>query len=81
MSLSARPAPRLILFAVFAATLAVLPPTGLVYPYFIMQAMCFALFASAFNLLIGYAGCSPSATRCFLALAAMSPRIWRRPAS
>ena len=27
-----------------------------VYPVFLMQAMCFALFASAFNLLIGYGG-------------------------
>ena len=26
------------------------------YPLFVMQAMCFALFACAFNLLIGYAG-------------------------
>ena len=36
--------------------LAILPPTGLVYPYFMMQALCFALFACAFNLLIGYVG-------------------------
>ena len=34
---------------------AALPFTG-VYPYFIMQALCFALFACAFNLLIGYGG-------------------------
>ena len=27
-----------------------------VYPVFLMQAMCFALFASAFNLLLGYGG-------------------------
>ena len=26
------------------------------YPLFLMQAMCFALFACAFNLLIGYVG-------------------------
>jgi len=26
------------------------------YPLFVMQAMCFALFACAFNLLIGYVG-------------------------
>src|ERR1700756_567798 len=26
------------------------------YPVFLMQALCFALFASAFNLLIGYVG-------------------------
>ena len=27
-----------------------------IYPLFLMQAMCFALFACAFNLLIGYVG-------------------------
>src|SRR5579875_2597767 len=26
------------------------------YPVFLMQALCFALFACAFNLLVGYAG-------------------------
>src|SRR5690606_12775073 len=35
--------------------LAIVPLTGL-YPYFVMQALCFALFACAFNLLIGYGG-------------------------
>ena len=43
-------------FVAMALILALLPPTGLVYPYFVMQALCFALFACAFNLLIGYAG-------------------------
>jgi branched-chain amino acid transport system permease protein len=37
------------------AVLLVLAPF-LLYPVFLMQALCFALFASAFNLLIGYAG-------------------------
>lgn len=45
-----------IAFVAMAAVLAVLPATGLVYPHFLMQALCFALFACAFNLLIGYAG-------------------------
>ena len=27
-----------------------------VYPVFLMKALCFALFASAFNLLLGYVG-------------------------
>ena len=27
-----------------------------IYPMFVMQALCFALFACAFNLLIGYGG-------------------------
>ena len=29
---------------------------ALVYPVFLMKALCFALFACAFNLLIGYGG-------------------------
>lgn len=41
-------------FFAMAALLA-LAPFG-IYPFFLMQAMCFALFACAFNLLIGYVG-------------------------
>ena len=43
-----------VAFALMVATLCVLPL--LMYPYFVMQALCFALFACAFNLLIGYVG-------------------------
>ena len=43
-------------FVAMAIVLAVLPATELVYPFFLMQAMCFALFACAFNLLAGGAG-------------------------
>jgi branched-chain amino acid transport system permease protein len=39
-----------------AFVLTILPVTGAVYPYFLMQALCLALFACAFNLLIGYVG-------------------------
>src|SRR3954452_11141857 len=46
---------EMILFVVMAAVLAIVPFTG-VYPFFVMQALCFALFACAFNLLIGYSG-------------------------
>jgi branched-chain amino acid transport system permease protein len=46
---------EMILFVVMAAGLAIVPLTG-IYPYFVMQALCFALFACAFNLLIGYSG-------------------------
>jgi branched-chain amino acid transport system permease protein len=38
-----------------AVLLAAVPFTG-IYPYFVMQALCFSLFACAFNLLIGYSG-------------------------
>jgi len=37
------------------ALLLIVPFTGL-YPFFVMQALCFALLACAFNLLIGYGG-------------------------
>jgi len=40
---------------VMAVALALAPWLGL-YPVFVMKALCFALFACAFNLLIGYAG-------------------------
>src|SRR6201987_2143440 len=46
---------EMIVFAVMAVLLAVVPFTGL-YPFFVMQALCFALLACAFNLLIGYGG-------------------------
>jgi len=43
-----------IAFIVMTALLLVAP--FVFYPVFLMQALCFALFACAFNLLIGYAG-------------------------
>lgn len=46
---------EVVAFAIMAAALIAVPFTG-IYPYFVMQALCFALFACAFNLLIGYGG-------------------------
>src|ERR1700710_1947776 len=46
---------EMIVFAVMAVLLASVPFTG-IYPFFVMQALCFALLACAFNLLIGYDG-------------------------
>ena len=46
---------EMIVFAVMAVLLAMVPMTG-IYPFFVMQALCFALLACAFNLLIGYGG-------------------------
>jgi len=43
-----------VAFVVMVAALVVAP--FVTYPLFLMQAMCFALFACAFNLLIGYVG-------------------------
>jgi branched-chain amino acid transport system permease protein len=58
---NAIPSPRrtvkdeMVAFAIMTALLLVVPLTG-VYPFFVMQALCFALLACAFNLLIGYGG-------------------------
>ncbi len=44
-------------FGIIALVLALaLVPLTEIYPYFVMQALCFSLVASAFSLLIGYAG-------------------------
>jgi branched-chain amino acid transport system permease protein len=51
------PASIKIAFAVMVAVLVLAPlPPFQVYPVFLMKALCFALFACAFNLLIGYGG-------------------------
>ena len=51
------PASIKIAFAVLVAVLVMAPlPPFEVYPVFLMKALCFALFACAFNLLIGYGG-------------------------
>ena len=44
-----------IAFVLMTAAFIVAPYAG-VYPVFLMKALCFALFACAFNLLIGYVG-------------------------
>ena len=46
---------EMIAFAIMTGLLLCVPLTGL-YPFFVMQALCFALLACAFNLLIGYGG-------------------------
>src|SRR5438093_129854 len=45
---------ELIAFIIMAAVLVIAP--AFAYPVFLMKALCFALFACAFNLLIGYVG-------------------------
>jgi branched-chain amino acid transport system permease protein len=45
----------LVATAVMAGLLAIAPFVG-VYPVFVMKALCFAIFACAFNLLIGFGG-------------------------
>src|SRR5678816_4938903 len=46
---------EMIVFVIMALLLAAVPFTE-IYPFFVMQALCFALLACAFNLLIGYGG-------------------------
>ena len=46
---------EMIVFGIMAILLLAVPFTSL-YPYFVMQGLCFALLACAFNLLIGYGG-------------------------
>src|SRR3954463_14325687 len=46
---------EMIVFAAMAVLLGLVPLTG-IYPFFVMQGLCFALLACAFNLLIGYGG-------------------------
>src|ERR1700733_14722862 len=46
---------EMIAFGIMTLLLAVVPFTG-IYPFFVMQALCFVLLACAFNLLIGYGG-------------------------
>jgi branched-chain amino acid transport system permease protein len=46
---------EMIALAILTVLLLIVPLTGL-YPFFVMQGLCFALLACAFNLLIGYGG-------------------------
>ncbi|WLE60990.1 branched-chain amino acid ABC transporter permease [Burkholderia plantarii] len=59
---------RSVLYGLLLAGLAVAPFVG-VYPLFVMKVMCFALFAAAFNLLIGYTGLLSFGHAMFLATA------------
>jgi branched-chain amino acid transport system permease protein len=73
---------EMIVFAVMAAMLAMVPFTG-VYPFFVMQALCFALLACAFNLLIGYGGLLSFGHAMFLGTAgyvtAHALKVWAVP--
>ena len=65
--------------AVMAALLAVAPFVG-VYPVFLMKALCFALFACAFNLLLGFGGLLSFGHAMFLGTAgyvcAHAAKVW-----
>jgi branched-chain amino acid transport system permease protein len=56
---------------------------ALIYPVFLMKALCFALFACAFNLLIGYGGLLSFGHAMFLGMAgylsAHAAKVWGFP--
>src|SRR6266581_4926795 len=70
---------EMIVFVVMAALLAIVPLSG-IYPFFVMQALCFALLACAFNLLIGYGGLLSFGHAMFLGtagyVAAHALKVW-----
>jgi branched-chain amino acid transport system permease protein len=72
----------LVAVAVLAAALFAAPLVG-VYPVFLMKALCFALFACAFNLLLGYGGLLSFGHAMFLGSAgyicAHAAKVWGWP--
>jgi branched-chain amino acid transport system permease protein len=72
----------LLATAIMAGALAVAPFVG-VYPVFLMKALCFALFACAFNLLIGFGGLLSFGHAMFLGTAgyacAHAAKVWGWP--
>jgi branched-chain amino acid transport system permease protein len=70
-----------VAFAVMVALFAIAP--FFVYPVFVIKALCFALFACAFNLLIGYVGLLSFGHAAFLGgagyAAAHSAKVWGLP--
>ena len=73
---------EMIGFIVMTALLVVVPLTG-IYPFFVMQGLCFALLACAFNLLVGYGGLLSFGHAMFLGTAgycsAHALKVWGLP--
>ena len=73
---------EMIVFVLMALLLGIVPWTG-IYPFFVMQALCFALVACAFNLLIGYGGLLSFGHAMFLGTAgyfsAHALKVWGVP--
>lgn len=70
------------IYLALLALVAILPAIG-AYPVFVMKVMCFALFACAFNLLIGYTGLLSFGHAAFLGIAAYATghalKVWGWP--
>jgi len=77
----ARPVHQYYAFALMVAFLLVAP--SFMYPVFLMNVLCFALFACAFNLLIGYVGLLSFGHAAFLGaggyLSAHAAKVWGLP--
>src|SRR6476660_4590601 len=75
-------ATMLIGTALMTVALAIAPLVG-VYPVFMMKALCFALFACAFNLLLGFGGLLSFGHAMFLGTAgyvcAHAAKVWGFP--
>ncbi|OZI45362.1 branched-chain amino acid ABC transporter permease [Bordetella genomosp. 5] len=73
---------QLLGYVVLAVVVAALPFAG-VYPIFAMKVMCYALFACAFNLLLGYTGLLSFGHAAFLGSAAYAAghalKVWGWP--
>src|SRR5499433_4159665 len=78
---TAVPRHQALAFVIMVAALVAAP--FFVYPVFLMKALCFALFACAFNLLIGYVGLLSFGHAVFLGSAgygaAHSAKVWGFP--
>lgn len=72
---------ELVAFAVMVAALVIAP--AFIYPLFLMKALCFAIFACAFNLLIGYVGLLSFGHALFFGwasyLSAHTAKVWGLP--
>ena len=77
----AGPRQQIVAFVLMLAFFAAAP--YFIYPVFLMKALCFALFACAFNLLIGYVGLLSFGHAAFLGAAgyasAHSAKVWGFP--
>ena len=78
---AAWPRHQVVAFLLMVVLLAIAP--FFLYPIFLMKALCFALFACAFNLLIGYVGLLSFGHAAFLGAAgyvsAHSAKVWGLP--
>ena len=77
------PRHHVLAFVVMVALLAAVPFVPSIYPFFVMKALCFALFACAFNVLIGYVGLLSFGHAAFLGTAgyasAHAAKVWGVP--